>query len=170
MSTTITAQAVIERARRAMGHGCRYALGKGGMYPFADLPWGEHEAACDCSGFVAWCLKVSRKTDVPWYVQQNGGWFETTAIARDAKSPFGFVEAIPHEVARPGDLLVYGDSKGRQGHVGLVSAVNADGPLRAIHCSMGNWRRTGDAIQETDTGLWLRPDALVCRVAWVTEG
>jgi cell wall-associated NlpC family hydrolase len=164
----VTRTEVVERARRCIGQSCVYRLGRGGFHPNDKWPWESMTLpSCDCSGFVAWCLGVSRKTDNPFYREQNGGWFETTVLARDARSPYGFVEMIPREVALIGDLLVYGDAKGKQGHVGIVSEVNADGPMKAIHCSLGNYKRSGDAVQETGVLAWERPDALVARVAWV---
>jgi len=41
-----------------------------------------------------WCFGVSRKLDNPYYKSLNGGWFETSAIYRDALSPFGFFEKM----------------------------------------------------------------------------
>jgi hypothetical protein len=49
----------------------------------------------------------------------------------------------------PGDLLVYPDSGGRQGHIGIVTVQDGQGPVLVIHCSSGNFTHTGDAIRET---------------------
>jgi cell wall-associated NlpC family hydrolase len=113
----MTAQEILERAARSIGHGTIYKLGQGGFSPASPHPWNSR-GECDCSGFVAWCLGVSRHTDHPWYSQQNGGWLETTAIARDARlAGAGMFDLVPWEQARPADLLVYGDWGGHQGHV-----------------------------------------------------
>jgi len=141
-----------------------YKLGKGGFDPKALHPW-NRTMQCDCSGFVAWCLGVSRKTDNPWYAKQNGGWLETSAITRDATSPFGVFTEVARYDALPGDVLVWGDKAGAQGHVGIVS-----GPTTINHCSSGNFRVTGDAIRETSTEIFDKNDAIAARCAWVEVG
>jgi cell wall-associated NlpC family hydrolase len=157
----MTGAEVVARARSAMGGGCIYRLGKGGFNPKSIAPWSK-QFECDCSGFASWCLGVHRKTDNPWYVQFNGGWFETSAIVRDALSPFGvFTEVARFDVA-PGDLLVWGDANGQQGHVGIVS-----GTATIIHCSKGNWTLTQDAIRETAMTIFDSHKAIGARCAWV---
>jgi hypothetical protein len=162
---------IIARARSVIGKGCRYGLGKGGMSPSAVVPW-DGAMLCDCSGFIAWVLGVSRHLDHPWYKKQNGGWLETTAIVRDCATPYGFFTQVATVEALAGDLIVYGDIKKtddttRQGHVGLISEVGATGPARAVHCSKGNERRTGDAIFESPVGFWLAAGGIVARCALV---
>jgi hypothetical protein len=131
-----------------------------------ERPANQH-GQCDCSGFVAWCLGVSRQTNNPWYRSQNGGWFETTAVFKDCGTPFGFVDGVPWTRAEPGMLVVWGDHDGHQGHIGIVSEVDAEGPAKVVHCSSSNWRALGDAIAETDSGIFKHNNALVARVAWV---
>lgn len=165
----MTNDELIARARSVVGKGCRYGLGHGGYHPEFDHPW-DNEMLCDCSGFVAWVLQVNRHLDHPWYKQQNGGWLETTAIVRDCATPFGFFTQVPAADARPGDLIVYGDHANadgtkRQGHVGLIATVGAQGPATAVHCSRGNERRFADAIAETGAGLWLVAGGIVARYA-----
>jgi cell wall-associated NlpC family hydrolase len=128
---------------------------------------------CDCSGFVAWCLGVDRylATQFPHY--EMGQWFETSAVYKDAKSPFGFVTEVPWKASLPGDVLVYGDRKDsagkvRQGHIGIVSEVTDQGPVSVVHCSLGNWKREGDAIWETDCTPFIAGQAITAAVAWVT--
>ena len=161
---------VVDRARSAVGQGCRYVLGKGGFSPAAPHPWSS-QGDCDCSGFVSWCLGISRHTDNPWYASYNGGWVETTAIVRDASGPYGFFDAVDWKAAAPGMLIVYGDhvvdGVRRQGHVGIVSAVDQTGPFRAVHCSKGNDTKTGDAIRETDVQVWIKGGGIVARCALV---
>lgn len=160
----MTGLEVVDRARSAIGKGCIYRLGKGGYTPTNLVPWSK-QFECDCSGFVSWCLGVSRKTDNPWYVRFNGGWLETSAIVRDATSPFGVFTEVARYDALPGDLLVWGDAGGAQGHVGIVS-----GPTTIIHCSKGNWTRTQDAIRETDMTIFDSHKAIAARCAWVEVG
>lgn len=159
----MTTVEVVTRAMSAAGRGCKYGLGKGGFDPAAPHPWNSR-LECDCSGFVAWALGVSRHTDHPWYRQINGGWLETSAIVRDAiMRGLGMFDLVAWREARPGHLVVYGDSGGRQGHVGIVAEVGADGPLTAIHCSKGNEVRFGDAIHETGVVLWKERNGIVAR-------
>lgn len=158
----------IARARGASGRGCRYGLGHGGYNPALDHPW-DYEMLCDCSGFVAWVLRISRHIDHPWYKSQNGGWLETSAIVRDCGTPNGFFNEVELGLAAVGDLLVYGDhgvgDAKRQGHVGIISEVGPSGPVLAVHCSRGNQARYGDAIRETTTGLWIAANGIVARFA-----
>ncbi len=162
----MTAEQVIQRARSAIGHGCAYKLGMGGYNPSAVWPWNSR-GECDCTGFLAWCLGLSRQTDNPWYEKMNGGWLESTAIVRDCATPYGFFDLVRWEQAAIGDVLAYPDRGTKQGHVGIVSAVDATGPTQAIHCSSGNWRTREDAIQETGVGLWRLAEAIVARSAFL---
>lgn len=150
----------VARARLAIGHRCLYFLGHGGFDPLRSFPWHNDPAidGCDCSGFVAWCLGLSRRIVAgplaARYKPYFGEWLETSAIVRDAKSPFGLFTAVPWEEARSGDLLVYGDADGHQGHVGIVASADHHGPLTVVHCSSGNFKGTGDAVQETGPHIW----------------
>lgn len=162
----MTPDQVISRARSQIGQGTIYALGKGGMLAGQERAANTH-GQCDCSGFVAWCLGVSRQTSNPWYRSINGGWFETTAVFKDCGTPFGFVDGVPWSQAQLGMLVVWGDHDGHQGHIGVVSEVDSAGPAKVIHCSSGNYKALGDAVAETDSGVFKHNDALVARVAWV---
>jgi hypothetical protein len=167
---------VVARARSAIGKGIHYDLGKGGRDPFAALPSGAG-LLCDCSGFAAWCAGVDR------FLPNDGGiphlegaaWFETTALVRDAIARgLGFCDAVRWQFAHPGDLVVFGDSRGtddkiHQGHVGVVATADGEGPLSVVHCSTSNDRLTGDAIRETTADVFARNHALVARLAWVRE-
>lgn len=168
----MTGAQVVERARRAIGQGTRYRLGAGGRDPRSEQP-GRRAVAwlyCDCSGFAAWCVGVDRylpNGNIP--TLPGGEWFETTVLHRDARTPFGFVAAVPWTEAHPGDLVVWPDDSGMQGHVGVIGEVGTDGPHTVIHCSSGNTKKgTADAIAETDAGVFLRHGAIVARVAWVS--
>lgn len=160
----MTGQDVVARALGAIGKGCKYKLGAGGRRWHKDTPWFPIVMTCDCSGFVAWCLDVDRYVKHERYAPWFGNWLETTAILKDAKDPaHGFFSEVPWHEARLGDLLVYGDGDGRQGHVGVVSSASPTGPLSVIHCSMGNWKLEGDAIRQTDVRLFLYRRAIVAR-------
>lgn len=122
----------------------KYVLGAGGMDPHLPSPGG----ICDCSGFVAWCLGLSRKPKPsrPW-------WIETTAMVRDAtgqKAVFAFLDG-----PEPGCVVVYGDKGGHQGHTGIVTVVRSPRDYDVVDCSSGSWKREQDAIVE-HTGIVFR--------------
>lgn len=170
----------VARARRSTQHGTVYKLGAGGMSPTASTPGAE----CDCSGALAYWLGVSR------FVRQwnprwpFGEWLESSAIVRDAWSALGEFELVTRSDAnrraepvrasegwplcRPGDVLAWGDSGRKQGHVGLVSRVDYAGRvLSVVHCSKGNERKLGDAIAETSPDVFIVNNALAIRCGWL---
>lgn len=164
----MTAADVLLRARRSIGQGAKYVLGAGGLHPELDHPWNE-QLGCDCSGFAMWALGLPRYDKVRWW--------DTSAIVHDARNGlegsnrlFKMVSVLQ---AQPGDLFVYGDVPGHQGHVGVIATVTPlpeSWPLTVIHCSSGNMRRTGDAIRETGPDVWFhRPDAIVARCILLTK-
>lgn len=132
-----------------------YKLGSGGMNPKAAHPKGW-DGACDCSGFVAWAIGRSRQTTHPLYVRKNGGWINTDAMVHDAEECTGFFTLTEPKV---GAIIVYGghNQYRKVGHCGIVTSVD---PLRVLHCSMGNYRRSGDAIQETGPEAFNVPDRI----------
>jgi cell wall-associated NlpC family hydrolase len=149
----MTREQVVAKAMSAVGTGTEYSL-------FEGTPG----KACSCSRFIAWVLGVPVKIDLPLYRRWNGGWFETTAVYRDAKSPYGFFREVPWELAEPADLVVWPDTVKGQGHMGLVVQAKAGlGPAEVVHCSRGNWKRTGDAIRVTDPKVFVLNRAVVAR-------
>lgn len=151
---------IVRRARSAIGEGCRYKLGKGGKKPNGPVPW-DSAKYCDCSGFTSWVLKLDRKTDHPFYKNQNGGWINTTAMWLDGMKPVGFFERLDRAIL--GALLVYPGVGSKKGHCGVISKVAIDGTIESvIHCSKTNDSRYGDAIQENDAPiLTSHPDSIV---------
>ena len=156
----MTRTKIVERARLALvGPDVSYLLGHGGVYPALPGPGPR----CDCSGFVAWCLGVSRRQP------DTLGWIETTRVYEDAHRGHKLFREV-HD-PEPGDVIVYGDrtekvvhhdpdgtehvrDRVRQGHIGVLSVVPPAvfGPLwwselRVIHCSASN---KPNAIAETD--------------------
>jgi len=164
----MTLDEVLDRAKSAIGRKCVYELGRGGFDEHAPWPW-DYERKCDCSGCVAWDIGQSRHTTHPWYQDFNGGWLSTEAIMRDCGVPYGMFNPVPWEQAKPGHLIVYGNQKGHHGHVGIVSALDEFGPVKAVHCSLGNWREDGDAIMETGVGVFLSHGAIIARCCLVQE-
>ena len=149
---------ILNRAKKAAATSvAKYKLGAGGFNPAADLPESK-QGMCDCSGFVSWCLNEKRQTSNKFLVSLNGGWIETTAVVRDAKSPDGMFTKV--DVPQAGDLLVWGDNKGKQGHIGVVSEVVDGKATKVIHCSTGNFKRTGKAIQETSADIFYNNGAI----------
>jgi hypothetical protein len=131
--------AVLARAHAAVAQGIRYKLGQGGMNPGSSTP--GHDGQCDCSGFVAWCLGMSRKTPDQFYVHFNGGWIETTGVWTDIEQSVGIFE---ESIKRPGAVVVYPDAHGHEGHIGIIVDANS-----VVHCSHGNDTHFGNAIQIT---------------------
>jgi hypothetical protein len=155
---------LVARARGAHGIPTRYSLGAGGIDPSSPTP-ANVSRACDCSGFVCWALGISRKTDHPLYKKFNGGWINTDAMVVDGNEPSGFFS--PVVAVTPGSIIVYPSVAGLVpvGHVGIVTSISAEGGIRVIHCSKGNDRRGGDAIDETDDAVFKR-QASHLRVLW----
>lgn len=148
---------VLARARYAIwAEETIYKLGKGGFDPDDPTP-GNKRQECDCSGFVAWTLGISRH-----FPAIDGQWIETSIVYRDATKTKCHFEEV--EVSRPGDIIVYPDKDKRQGHIGVVSEVNDLGKvMKVIHCSSGNFRAYGSAIKETVADIFYLRGAVVAR-------
>jgi len=122
---------------------CRYLLGAGGMKPKVTP---NTLTKCDCSGFAAIILGLSRwqgDKDKPW--SDTIEWIETSAIVRDAKGRRQLFTTIPKPVR--GCLIVYGDKGLKQGHVGIV--VNE---TFAVDCASN---RGDKAIQHRPIKFWV---------------
>ncbi len=142
----------LERARSMVGRG-RYHLGAGGKDPKAPDPF-DSDGTSDCSGFVAWCLELPRKSD-------DGVWFYTDALEADARGQVkgDLGDGVAWDAAQPGDLVVYGAGP-KTGHVGIVSQVGAAGPVSAIHCRSG----AAPAVVETGAAFFKARGAVVLRL------
>lgn len=160
---------VLASAYFAIGHKTVYRLG---AKPPRTAPLPQDESgASDCSGFaVTWLLRLrAHHPELAWLVRLNGGWMNTDGVFADTLNPTGFFEKCS---PRPGALIVFparwsaqsvapaGKKNPSIGHVGIVSRVD---PIRIIHCSAGNYRRTGDAIRETTDAVFKVP---VVDFAW----
>ncbi len=111
--------AIAARATSALSPLVDYRLGAGGRDPASPTP-ADDEGLCDCSGYVAWCLGISRKVKVPAYVRFNGGWLSTDGMVHDALTVGGILDQVPNDDdAIPGDVVVYGNGP-RVGHCGVV--------------------------------------------------
>lgn len=140
-----TAQ-TLQRAQSLVGRGTVYKLGKGGFDPAKPMT-----ARCDCSGFVAWAIGVPR--ELP---PASDKWLSTDAFWAGGKPVKANLFAkIDLGDSAPGDLLVYPDSGGHQGHIGIITQVDMGAPTYVVHCSKGNYTHYGDAIRTTGPGVFL---------------
>ena len=123
----------------------RYRLGQGGFDPEAPTP--SYNGECDCSGFIAWCLGISRDQR-----DRHGMWISTTEIVADANGRQRLFVRL--EGPEPGCLAAYPDRDGRQGHVALVTQVS---PLWGIDCSSGR-----NGVAERSLAFFLRRSPTFC--------
>lgn len=185
----MTNDEVVKRARYALGRKTKYRMGAGSLSPSASLPKDETGAA-DCSAFACWAVGIAKHDPrFAWLRALNGGWFNTDGIWHDAIEQstglFDYVELFTPTSSRanmrPGDLLVFPGrwsvakakswagslEKGPAvGHVGIVVSVKVE-DVRVVHCSSGNFRRTGDAVQLTGPTAFYQPQTIVARCARV---
>jgi hypothetical protein len=151
---------MIARARSAVGRRTKYQLGEGGTRPAAVMP-GPPSRGCDCSGYVCWCLGMSRQTDHNLYVRFNGGWINTDAIVHDAGENTGFFYKI--KLPKIGAIIVYPSKRPsrKYGHVGIVTEVKQGNLSKVIHCSSSNYKNLGDAIMETGPETFANKGAIL---------
>ncbi len=154
----------VRRAQRCCGLPIQYKLGAGGGDP--SLPLGSFS---DCTGFVSWAWGVPR-----YQPSFPGQWFESTLICRDATITHRFFQQVSR--AEPGDALVYGDwrdekGKHREGHIALISRVDAQGrPVRIVHCSPSNATGGHGAVAETPVKpFWKQHKALIVRARFLVR-
>jgi cell wall-associated NlpC family hydrolase len=161
----MTPEEIVSRTLSAIGHGCRYSLGGGALIQPGKteplLPM-DRSGACDCSGFACWVLRIPRHE----HLGPTDRWWGTDNIVADARatSPVRFNLLSTRQ---PGALIIYPGHKEERkwsyGHVGVLV-----GPERVVHCSAGNYKKTGDAIQETGLEVFLaNPRTIVvgCKAA-----
>ena len=157
----------MDRARSAVGRPTIYKLGAGGREPSLERP----DVELDCSGFVAWALGIDRFLPNDGIPHRSGEeWFECSNIFADARAGCLYASQVSLHEALAGDVLVWPDGDGHQGHIGLVaSCEDGFGPATVVHCSLGNYRERGDAIQETDISLFKKHGAIAARLSWVED-
>ncbi len=147
-------EVIIKKARSAINNAISYNFGSGGMFATDELP--TRDRLCDCSGFVCWALGLSRKTTIPFY-SKFGGWIFTDSMEDDINSTTGIFERLSSPEI--GCIVVFGAGN-KIGHVGIVSEVNNGNMRKVIHCSIGNQRKYGYAIEETSPAVFNRADAV----------
>jgi len=143
---TASREQTLARAQSALGLKTIYKLGKGGFDPAKAM-----SPSCDCSGFVAWAIGIPR--ELP---PKSDKWLDTDAYYAGGKPVrAGLFSEVAIIDAEPGDLLVYPDKGGSQGHIGIVTQVDLSAPTYVIHCSSGNYKNYKDAIRTTGPGVFL---------------
>lgn len=147
---TVSSAQTLQRAKSALFKKTIYKLGKGGFDPSKPL-----SAQCDCSGFIAWAIGIPR--ELP---PKSNKWLSTDEYWSGGK-PVKAGLFIQKDITEAliGDLLVYPDKGGKQGHIAVVSIVEKGKPVSIIHCSSGNYKNFGDAIRETGPGVFLAGNA-----------
>ena len=149
-STLNPRQLRIQKAYAAVGLGIEYGMGQGGYDPTGKTL--TKTGKCDCSGFGAYLVGVKR-SDSKLKVSE----IETTNIYNDARGPRNMF--VPVDAA-PGVFCVYPDRNGEQGHMGLVTKVSSTGGITGVDCGSGNYKRTGDAIQERSFAWMMKEGAI----------
>jgi hypothetical protein len=145
----------LARARSMIGKGITYKLGRGGMNPAAPTP-ADKAGRCDCSGFVCWCLGLSRQNYNPVF---RSNWISTASIVADANGPAALFSRLQDPV--PGAIWVYPPSAAkRYGHVAIIETVNPFG-CTIVHCRSV---KAGDAVATTSAALFENNPTAV--IAW----
>jgi hypothetical protein len=164
---------VLARARSQAGLGIRYKLG-GGSARASRHTCADTGGTCDCSAFACWALGVDKQGSYPFLVpagqpvEPGNQWYGTDNMWNDSVHvALGLFSKIDRPI--PGCLILYpaqrlSGKKSTPGHVGIVTKVGAEGAVVVLHCSSGNFRQTGDAIQETDDSAFRGKAGLI--FAW----
>ncbi len=159
----------IARARSQLCLGTVYRMAGGKINPTSTDCRDELRSA-DCSAFLTWVYRIKKyQGDEFWWLNElNGGWYNTDGIWIDARghdwSGPEIMTGNFYEIhsPRPACAVVFPASwvskipGPRVGHCGVVTEVYDDGAYKTVHCSSGNYKRTGDAIQETSGALFER--------------
>ena len=159
----MTVEELLERARSQTGLGIKYKMG-GGTSKAARHTCADSNNACDCSSFVCWALGIDKNGSYPFLRRPGtqpdpgGEWYGTDQIWDDAVNlRLGLFSKIDAPV--PGCVIVFPttwrDGRARPaGHCGIVTQVSGGRVKKILHCSSGNFRATGDAVQETDASVF----------------
>jgi hypothetical protein len=137
----------VERALDALRFRCVYKLGRGGFNSLHPVNPAWDGGRSDCSGFVSYVLMTRRSPK-----ELRPFWIETTMVYNDAVGAQRAFRAIPKPI--PGCLVVYGDRKGQEGHIGVVVSVSGD-TYATVECASGILGRTGKAIRKRENAQTL---------------
>lgn len=134
------------RANSVLSLQTEYKLGKGGFDP--TKPFTKQ---CDCTGFVAWAIGIPR--ELP---PNSGKWLSTDEYWAGGKpTKPGLLTQKQLKDAQIGDILVYPDKGGGQGHISIITQVDHNMPSLIIHCSSGNFKHFNNAVRITDPSVFL---------------
>lgn len=140
MGGIVDGQTIVDRARSAIGT-CDYKLARGGRSAVASLPgesWYDkaqkrQRVSCDCSGFVAWCLRRARSPQPDfgkWWLSTDSIWSDANGILTKTRvTQRRLFKRVELSEAQPGDIVVYPDrynaagKKLGEGHVGILVDV-----------------------------------------------
>lgn len=146
------------KAAKAAVKKARGWIGKNTVYKLSASTPGK---ICDCSGMTAAAYGYKRD-DKSVLGPTDGSYHYTNSIVADALDNGDFYELLP--APEIGCFVVYpGITKAgkriRIGHIGIVTDVPDKwagdfSTIKVVHCSSGNYKKTGDAIQETSGALW----------------
>jgi cell wall-associated NlpC family hydrolase len=148
---------IVTRALSAVGKGIVYKLGKGGLTAIGNLPSepyktkdGQIKQGCDCSGFVAWCLRRSRRPQPDfgkWWLSTDSIWSDAVGKLSKTGTAKRIFKQIPVEEMQAGDIVVYPDGyrNGKKLHEGHVAVVVDAGKRLLVDCS------------STQNGIKMRP-------------
>lgn len=175
----MTVSDLLARALSQAGNETEYVLGGGRQTPDGG-DCRDENGGSDCSAFVCWALGIPKAAPFAWMRRVNGGWYNTDGIWWDAlhertglfsvcKPAVGAVVVYPSSWMSRRHAGVKGLAP-KIGHVGIVTEVRAGEISRVLHCSAGNFRRTGDAIQETGPEVFRAPAVATAWCATITEG
>jgi hypothetical protein len=174
----LTEQELLDRARSQLGRGTVYRYGGGKIIP-EGTDCRDELGGCDCSAFACWVFRMRKwqADELYWLKELNDGWYSTDGIWMDAmgNDSGSFGPAYTGNFFRcrlpiVGCAVVYPSAavskkKGpRIGHVGIITKVRSRNDYSIIHCSSSNFKRTGDAIQETSGRLFERVSSSI--FAW----
>ena len=127
---TMSLQNRVDRALQSCKFPCVYKLGRGGFNAAKPLDPAWDSGRSDCSGFVSHVIQTRRSPK-----ELRPFWIETTMVYNDATGKRLAFRAIPGPI--PGCIVVYGDSGGKQGHMGIVVEVSPDGSYDTVECASG---------------------------------
>lgn len=143
---TCSTQQTMNRAHSVLNLKIVYKLGKGGFDPTKSFT-----PQCDCSGFIAWAIGIPRElppASNKW-LSTDEYWSGGKPVKQNLFKQYNINEAMV------GDLLVYPDNGGNQGHIALINQIENNTPKFIIHCSNGNYKNFGDAVRITSPSVFL---------------
>lgn len=203
----LTHAQIVQRAKDAVKDTVKYHLDypNGGSNPESDRPWDKLEIkghvfnVADCIGFSLWCAGIARhftgNSVIPPFPDTpsiGGNYINCASVVEEAtgfKRRTGQPDYIGGRffkrvmVPTPGDLIVFKAKNGKHGHIGVITSVPAEAPLkpeipanwiqeqkmsRAVlmvaHCSPYNEKHHNNAVAITDAMIWKKTNPMFVRL------